>query len=176
MFRLQSVFKNRVIKMTIDNQLAASYHKVTHVIFDLDGLLLGELIIKNNFMKKKHQQKNLSTNRVWFLTKKAHDSEKIICYQHANDLCEKILTRLINNNQSRSLSLKHRSKLRKRERKKSHHIFISWKCGKVNNKLVVNSIKVLSFFLFSQTHKLTSIILQSFMCSMFLLHSFRDDS
>jgi hypothetical protein len=41
MFALQRVFRNYTVKMTIVNQIAA-YHKVSHVIFDLDGLLLGE--------------------------------------------------------------------------------------------------------------------------------------
>lgn len=46
MFLIQSVLKNHKVKMTIVNQIAAQYHKVSHVIFDMDGLLLGKLMRK----------------------------------------------------------------------------------------------------------------------------------
>lgn len=43
MFGLQKVLRNQIVRMTIINQIsAAQYSKVSHVIFDLDGLLLGE--------------------------------------------------------------------------------------------------------------------------------------
>ncbi|CAG9807303.1 unnamed protein product [Chironomus riparius] len=37
--KIQSVLKSHTVKMTIINQIA-KYHKVSHVIFDMDGLLL----------------------------------------------------------------------------------------------------------------------------------------
>ena len=39
--KIQSVLKSHTVKMTIINQIA-KYHKVSHVIFDMDGLLLGK--------------------------------------------------------------------------------------------------------------------------------------
>jgi hypothetical protein len=40
--KIQSVLKSQTVKMTIINQIA-KYHKVSHIIFDMDGLLLGKL-------------------------------------------------------------------------------------------------------------------------------------
>ncbi|KAG5670555.1 hypothetical protein PVAND_000809 [Polypedilum vanderplanki] len=44
MFGLQKVLRNQIVRMTIINQISAvataQYHKVSHVVFDLDGLLL----------------------------------------------------------------------------------------------------------------------------------------
>ena len=40
--KIKSVLKSHTVKMTIINQIA-KYHKVSHVIFDMDGLLLGML-------------------------------------------------------------------------------------------------------------------------------------